>query len=136
LNWLASSLIALICWGLWGLLIKIASKYYSWHQVFIVSSIATITTSIILLAFVKPSINFQSQGFTFSLFAGIAGALALVTFNYAMQGGQKIIIVPLTALYPIITIILSYLVLHEEISLVKAIGILLGLAAIILISYE
>lgn len=136
MNWLVSSLVAMVCWGIWGLLMKFASNYFSWHQIFIVTSIVTITTSLIIFIIFKPQVNVYSLGFSYSLLAGISGSIALVAFNYAIQFGKSIIVVPLSALYPVVTIILSFFVLHEQISLIKAVGIALGLAAILLVSID
>jgi len=136
MNWLVSSLVAMVCWGIWGLLMKLASKYFSWHQIFIVTSIVTVMASLTVFVIFRPAINVHSLGFSYALLAGVAGSVALVAFNYAIEVGKSIIVVPLSALYPVVTIILSFLVLHEEISLIKAVGIALGLAAILLVSMD
>jgi transporter family protein len=136
MNWLVSSLVAMACWGIWGLLMKLASKYFSWHQIFIVTSIVTVMASLTVFIFFRPAINVHSLGFSYALLAGVVGSVALVAFNYAIEAGKSIIVVPLSALYPIVTIVLSFLVLHEEITLIKAVGIALGLAAILLISMD
>lgn len=136
MNWLISGLIAMVCWGIWGLFMKLASKYYSWNQIFIVTSIVTVIASLTVFLFFRPAVNVHSPGFSFALLAGLVGSVALVAFNYAIEGGKSIIIVPLSALYPVVTIILSFLVLHEEISLLKAIGITLGLVSILLVSID
>ena len=136
MNWLVSSLIAMVCWGIWGLFMKLASKHYGWNQIFIVTSIVTVIASLTVFLFFKPNVNVHSPGFSFALLAGLVGSVALVAFNYALEGGKSIIVVPISALYPIVTIILSFLVLHEEISLLKTIGIILGLVSILLVSID
>ena len=90
----------------------------------------------IIFVSLKPEVNFHSPGFGYALSAGILGSMALVAFSYAIKVGKSIIVVPLSALYPVVTIILSLLVLHEEISLIKAIGIALALVAILLVSID
>ncbi len=66
----------------------------------------------------------------------MAGALAVVAFYSAMGYGKAMIVVPLTALYPIITIIVSYLVLSEKIKPLQGVGVVLAIAAILLISID
>lgn len=136
MNWLFASLVALIGWGLWGVLIRLASNYWNWSQIFVVSSIATIVTSLAVFVFAKPQINALSPGFGYSLLAGVAGALAVVAFYSAMGGGKAMIVVPLTALYPIVTIIVSYLVLSEKIKPLQGVGVILALAAILFMSID
>ena len=134
MNWLISSIVAMVCWGIWSVFMKLASKYLNWQQTFVITSIATLGATLAIFIFLKPKINFHSIGFTYALLAGVVGSLALIAFYSAMKVGKSIIVVPLTALYPIITVLLSYFFLHEEISFVKGVGIVLALAAILLVS--
>ena len=136
MNWLISSLVAIVCWGFWGFFMKLASKYFNWHQVFVVTIIVTLAASLLIFVLLKPFINVRSAGFGYALLGGVAGVLALFAFYSAMGVGKAIIVVPLTALYPVITIILSYLILHEEISLIKGVGIMLASVAILLVSID
>ncbi len=136
MNWLVSSLVAMVCWGVWGLLLKLGSKYFDWQQTFLVTSIVTLTASLLVFFWLKPSINVNSAGFGYVLSAGVLGLVALIAFYSSIGSGKAIIVVPLTSLYPVVTIFLSYLVLHEEVSLVKGVGIVLALIAILLISID
>jgi transporter family protein len=136
MNWLLASIIALVCWGIWGVFIKQAAKYYAWPQIFVISTIATFVASLTVFLMMKPNISISSPGFGYSLLAGIMSAIALLSFYSAMQGGKAAIVVPLTALYPVITILLSFLILSERISAVKGLGVVLALIAILLLSLE
>src|SRR5208337_4214580 len=121
MNWLVASIIALVCWGLWGFFVKLASKYLGWAQIFIISGLVTMLVSTILFFWVKPQIEISSPGFIYSMLAGGSGALAIVAFYNALGTGRSSIVVPLTALYPIVTVIISFLVLSEKISVTKGI---------------
>jgi len=136
MNWLVSSFLTMICWGVWGLLLKIGSKYFNWQQIFIINSIITLIASLLIFFLLRPSLNVHSAGFGYVLAAGVLGIVALIVFYYALGSGKAIIVVPLTALYPVVTTILSYLLLHEEVSLRKGLGIVLALVAILFISLE
>lgn len=136
MNWLISSLVAMICWGVWGFLMKIASKYFNWHQIFVVTSISTLTAAFLVFVLFRPVIHVHSASFRYALLAGAVGIIALLAFYSGIGGGKAIIVVPLTALYPVVTTILSYLLLREEVSLMKGTGILLALVAILLISMD
>ncbi len=136
MNWLISSLVAMVCWGVWGLLLKLASKYFNWQQTFVVTSIVTLTASLLVFFWLKPLINVGSTGFGYALAAGVLGLVALLAFYSAIGSGKAIIVVPLTALYPVVTTILSHLILREEISLTKGLGIALALVALLLVSID
>jgi len=136
MNWLILSLIAMVCWGIWGLLSKMAIAQSNWHQVFVASSFVSLSTTLILYSYFRPAINVRSPGFLYAILAGAAGSMAVVAFYMALVRGNASIIVPLTALYPAITIILSYLILRERTTPTQTLGIFLAIIAILLISIK
>jgi len=82
----------------------------------------------------KPSLEIGAQGVNYALAAGVSGAFALIFFNMAMKEGNAIVVVPLTSLYPVITVALSYFILSEKLTVTKGLGIILALIAIVLVS--
>ena len=135
-NWIVYSLVALMCWGLWGFFTKLASRYLDWTQLLVISGIVSLLTTLIIFVVGKPQIDMHSPGFIYALLAGITSALAVVAFYGALGTGKSSIVVPLTALYPAVTIVISFLVLSERISPSKGIGAALALAAILLLSID
>ncbi len=135
MNWIVSSLVALVCWGFWGFFIKLASRYLGWTQILVISGVVSLLTAMIVFLG-KPQMDVHSPGIVYALLAGATGALALVAFYNALSAGKASIIVPLTALYPVVTIVISFLILSERISPLKGVGIALAVAAIILLSIE
>ena len=136
MNWLAYSLITLVCWGFMGFVTKLAYEYFGWHQVLVVTNIVPFAASLLIYVLIRPPINIHSLGFGYALLAGVASALGMIAFYFAMEGGKTIIVVPITALYPVVTVVLAYLILREEISLVKGVGLMLALVSIVMISME
>jgi len=58
-----------------------------------------------------------------------------VAFVFALSsGGKASIVVPMTALYPVITIVLSVAILREQITPVHGAGVALALVAVVLLS--
>ncbi len=136
MNWLVYSLIALLSWGLWGFFLKLASNYLDWTQVYVLSGIVTLVSLVVVFFLGKPQIDVHSQGFAYALLAGVVNVVAVVAFFIALGVGKASIVVPLTALYPVITIIISFLILSERITPLKGVGVALALAAILLLSIE
>ncbi len=133
-NWLVFSILAVIFWGFWGFFIKLASAQLSWQQVFIVTSFITLVFSLLTFVIVKPSFEIGSQSASYALTAGVLGAFALIFFNMAIKEGNAIVVVPVTSLYPVITVVLSYLILNEKLTFTKGLGIILALIAVVLVS--
>jgi len=72
----------------------------------------------------------------FSLFASsgiMAGLVGMWTYFYLLKGGMTSKIVPIAASYPLITAVLSILVLGEQVTLQRIIGIILTIIGIILV---
>jgi len=136
INWLVLSIITIITWGFVGFFLKLASKYSSWTEIYIVSNVALFVVSLLLFISQKPSISVGSHGFNYAMIGGIMMSLAAITFYIAIQVGKAIIVIPLTSLYPVVTIVLSYLILHEEISLTKGFGIILAVLALVLVAID
>jgi len=136
INWLVLSIITIITWGFVGFFLKLASNYSHWTEIYIVSNVALFVVSLLIYISQKPNISVGSPDFNYAMIGGIMMSISAITFYIAIQVGKAIIVIPLTSLYPVVTIILSYLVLHEEISLTKGFGITLAVAALVLVAIE
>ncbi|MHA1712384.1 MAG: EamA family transporter [Candidatus Freyarchaeota archaeon] len=134
MSWLLLCLLTMLCWGLWGFFIKMAASHFTWQQIFIIRSIVTFLATVLVYMTLKPRIDVHSPGLGYTLMAGTAGTIALLAFYMALERGKAIIVVPLTSLYPVVTVVLSYLILQEKVTPMKGLGILLALIALILIS--
>ena len=138
-KWVLASIAALILWGAWGVLLKLASAKAPWHQVYIATNTA-IVVLVAIIAATKGTECFsqcESKWVLTALGAGFAGTLGYIFLVLALQlGGKPGAVIPLTSLYPAITAILSAALLHERINTMKAAGIILALAAIVLLTYE
>ena len=132
-GWLQLSLATLILWGLWGFFAKIVLNSVNWRSLFLFSAVGSIFFTAIFFVFAKPPLAFNMQTCS-AMLVGIMGVGASMTFYYALEQGKVSIVVPLTAMYPLVTVILAAVVLREKLSPTQGIGVLLAIAAILLIS--
>jgi bacterial/archaeal transporter family protein len=79
-------------------------------------------------------VQVDNLGIFYAVLIGIFGTLATFLFFIAITKGSISIILPLTSLYPIVTIFFSVLLLRESLSFKQSLGILLALVAIVLCS--
>lgn len=136
MNWLLLTIVTIVSWGFVGFFIKLASKYSNWAEIYIVSNAVIFGVSLLVYVSQKPSLNVGSLGFNYALAAGVVSSLSVITFYLAVQGGKAIVVIPLTSLYPVVTIALSYLFLREGISFTKGLGIVLALVALVLVALD
>ena len=66
--------------------------------------------------------------------AQCGGAGNIAFFHALVMGGKASIVGPVTALFPLVTVILAVTLLHERIGTAQKIGLALALAAIYLLS--
>lgn len=69
----------------------------------------------------------------FGLFSGSALAIGLLFYYLALDKGQAIIVIPLTAIYPAVAILLSFALLGERPSLAQWLGIVFIIAGVVLL---
>jgi len=133
--WFIYSLAAMTGWGLWGFLVKLAERSLSSWAAYIAGSIGAFLPPLLLLIFVpRLTSGWQSKAGLLAFFAGMIGGLAVLFFFLALSKGSASVVVPLTALYPVITVLLGYLILKERLTPVQWIGILLAFLAAIFLS--
>lgn len=82
-----------------------------------------------------------SFGWTWNHGLAVVTAICFVLANFAYyrlsHGGEEVtILAPLSSLYVLVAVVLGVLVWHEPITLRKGLGILLGVVAMILLSWE
>jgi transporter family protein len=141
MSWFYLSLITFILWGLWGFLAKLSSKYIGPQAVYLWGSVGASVVTLISLLFLGFRFEFRqglvakvTVGVIYALLGGLAGGGGVIFFYYALREGKASLVVTMTALYPLFTIILSYLILKEEISLRQTIGMALALIAMVLMA--
>jgi transporter family protein len=78
----------------------------------------------------------EIRGVVLALLTGVMGYLGLLCFMYAIREGKVCIVAPLTALYPVVTLVLAMIFLREKINIVQLAGIILALVSAVLISHE
>lgn len=135
-RWLAFSLITILVWGAWGAVSKMASEGIDadTNQVFFTIGLVPL----ILIVWRSPRMRGGSNrrsGIAWAFLTGILGGTGNIAFFHAFViGGKASIVTPVTALFPVVTVILAITFLHERIGNAQKIGLALALAAIYLLS--
>ena len=126
--------LCLVFWGLWGFVLKLAYSNLSWTETYFLSTLASFTVMLLVVSYYRAipmSLNTYSVT---ALVAGVFGGAGYIFFVKALEHGKASVVIPLTALYPAVTAIIALIILREKISLYQGIGIVLAIAAAILLS--
>jgi transporter family protein len=133
--WLIFAFLSLLLYGLWGFFPKLATDQgIEPRSILVYETLGTAAVALILLTVIGFKPDFNGKGFSFALLAGTAGAIGSLFFLLALSKGKASVVVTMTALYPLIVIILSFLVLKEPLTLKQGIGIIFALIAMVPLS--
>jgi bacterial/archaeal transporter family protein len=114
----------ILMWGLWGFFGKMAlERNMPPVSVFLAEVLISLFVAAFFVrrAFIPP----QAKWSMFGLFSGAGLAIGLVFYYLALEHAQANMIVPLTSLYPAVTVVLSYIFLHERLSPLQWVGLVL-----------
>jgi len=79
-------------------------------------------------------IEWSGPGFAWSFAAGFFTFIGFLTFFAALEKGKASTVVTMSALYPVVTILLSVIFLHEKVSIKEYVGIGFALVACVLLA--
>jgi transporter family protein len=134
-DWLSLSIGALLTWGVWGIFGKMASKYLDGQSLFfyqLVTGLLVIGIAFTVTGF-RPDMQ-NKTGIAWAVATGVASAVGQILYFSALGKGKASIVVLMTGLYPVITVILAFLVLREAISWTQGLGIFFAVVAMGLLS--
>ncbi len=135
--WLVFAMVALVFWGITGVTQKLSTNAISTELSFLWFGVAMIALALIVLPVVVPHWHLAAKDFWLAVAGGGLNSLGAYTSFAALEkGGKASIVIPLCYLYPILTIVLAITFLHESLTRTQLGGIILALAAAVLLSQE
>jgi len=136
--WLVYALITTLTWGVWGAFSEIPEKNgFPGSLTYVVWSFTMLLPAGIVLRNVGWKIEHDPRSVLMGLaigFLGAGGQLAL--FIGALNQGPAYLVFPIISMSPVVTVILSLVLLKEKASRRGWVGIILAIIAIPLLSYS
>lgn len=133
-SWLFPAVGAMLCFGLWGFFPKLAVLYLDPRSALVYQSMGGLLVGLLVLASLKFAPAFHAKGVLFAVLTGIAGVGGTLCFMAAAARGRISLVVSITALYPLITIVLAAVFLKEPLTIKHLAGMACAVAAILLLS--
>ena len=132
--------LAVIAWGLWGLFGKIAlERGMSSHAILVAEGVMGFMGGLIVLGGLhmrRLPLPWQEAWNWYGFLSGAALAGGIGFYYVALRGERLSIVVPLTAVYPLVAILLGMLFLGERLSPLQWAGIGLTTAGVMLLVAE
>ena len=130
--WLLPASITLICWGIWGFIPKITTRYINPLSASLFEGLGSTIFALIILFSLNFKPEIHPKGVSLAFVTGLLGMLGALFYLFAMPKGKVSVIATLVALNPVITIGLAYFILKEPITLKEGAGMVFALIAIVL----
>jgi transporter family protein len=133
-RWLLYSLLALLAWGVWGLVSKLAADRVAPLLNQVLCTVGLLAPALVVfLSRARVHVNRMEsrRGIVVGLLSGLVGALGnLALFAALSYGGKASVVFPLTAVYPLVTVMGACLLLGEQLGWTQLSGIALALLSI------
>lgn len=135
MDWKIYSLGALLLWGIWGFLGKIGSRDLSDRQ-FLTFAVLGFSCALpfLFLWTGRELVQVASgRAVAIAMLTGVISVGASLCYYMAISKGEVSRIVVVTSVYPVVTCILSYLLLGERLEWGQILGVVLCLAGVLLL---
>jgi transporter family protein len=132
--WYLYAVLTVVTWGLWGVCSKIASNYAKPRQALLFQTAGILVFALLVLVLEEFKIDWTPVGFSWAAGGGFLAFVGFLTFFAALEQGKASTVVTLSALYPLVTILLSIAFLHEKLTTRQGVGIVLALIASVLLA--
>lgn len=131
--WLLPALGAMVGLGLTGIFMKLALRTLEWQQVVYWVPICYAVFAVIFAVFNGAKFP-TGVGSMWALLTAICASGALVLIMLALSHGSAGAVIPVTAIYPGLTVIVAAIFLAEGINWAKALGTVLVVLGAVVIS--
>jgi transporter family protein len=136
-SWILFAAVALVFWGISGITQKLATNLISSELSFLWFAYAMIAISAVLVVTATLQWHVRPLIFWLAVAGGTLNGLgALLSFKALESGGKASIVISLISLFPLVTVAFAVIILKEKLTLVQGIGVVLAIAAAVLLSLE
>jgi bacterial/archaeal transporter family protein len=142
-TWLLLSIVALLIWGSWGVFANLTTRYLDGFSALVWEVIGALIVGVGVLLWLARNggLDTSGKGATFGILTGVSYTIGLTFLFLALHylssrqpsdGGVSHVhtVIAVTALYPVIAVVLNYLILGEALSMRQVCGMGVGLVGI------
>ena len=134
--WLILSIIVFVMWGIQAYVMKFSNNRMKAESIFfymMLTAVLLIPFAVLMTDF-SQNINWGFKGPYLAALIQVFNSIDALTLVYALRYGKAIIVVPMTALAPVITIIISLIIYAVFPHWVMLMGMILAVIAIYLMA--
>ncbi len=136
-RWLWFALATVVLWGVWGALAGLSAQHgFPETLTYCVWAITMIVPAVIVMQRERWKLDISAKAIGYGLAIGLLGAGGQMVLFYAVSTGPAYLIFPVVSLSPLVTILMSFVILRERTNWLGALGVLLALVALPMFDYD
>ena len=136
-KWFWHSVLCVVCWGGWAICSKLGSTQIPAKEMQFLFTLGTLPVALALVIARRFRFERSLKGILYGTANGVlSGIGGLALFAAYRSGGNTAVVTAVTALYPMITVLLAILILRERLNWRQGIGLACAAAAIVIFSLE
>jgi bacterial/archaeal transporter family protein len=132
-RWLLPTLLYVVLIGGLGVASKLALRDLAWQDLIVWTTVGYVFVAVTMLLGGHATLGL-GDGTGWAMLAGALAISGLIALYIALGMGEASKVVPVSAAYPAVTLLLSALVLSESVSLARAGGMTLVVAGVIVLT--
>ena len=133
MNWLVPALTYVVAVGVLGVWTKLALRTLTWQELLPWTATAWLLAVGALMAMGQTRFTFEADTM-WAIGGAVVAVGSLFVLYLALSEGEASKVVPVTAAYPAVTLLLSGIFLAERISLARVGGMLLVITGVVILS--
>jgi len=133
-RWMWLAVGALVAWGFWSFLPKLALQSMQPHSVIFYEAIGNLITAVPVFIILRGRLTRSRVGISMSAFISAMTVGAFLLYFFALHHGPVATVVTLTALYPIVVLIMARVFLKEKLNKIQMASVALAICSIYLLA--
>lgn len=135
-TWMVYALLTLLFFGMSCITQKFTTRYISDELSTIFFTVGFVPLAIVIWVAGSPPWNLSGKDWVLGIVVGLLMATGTLALFAALRRGKASIVTPLTALYPLVTVILAVAFLNEHFDAMKIVAIAIALVAAMALSKD
>jgi transporter family protein len=133
-RWLPLALLCTLLWGIFGLLAKLGSAAAPPAAMQVLFTAGMMPLALAAFFRNRRRVDTDARGIAYGTANGMLSGLGGIAYFAAMSSEKAALVGPVTALYPLVTVLLAAVVLKERLNAIQIAGIATAVIAIALLS--
>jgi bacterial/archaeal transporter family protein len=134
--WLVPALAAMLVWGLWAFLPKIALQSMQPHSVIFYEAFGSLCVSMPVLIFhLKGKLQKDVRALGIISASSALTVIAIMCYFYALKHGPVAVVVTMTAMYPVISLVLARIFFKERLNKIQLAAVGMAMLSIVLLAW-